>query len=53
MKNGVNGVALAVFIFFFLAVTVMGFVASRWRRAENADSLDEWGGWAAVPSAPG
>lgn len=43
MKNGVNGVALAVFIFFFLAVTVMGFVASRWRRAENADSLDEWG----------
>ncbi|MGW2189354.1 monocarboxylate uptake permease MctP [Streptomyces sp. NPDC001719] len=43
MKNGVNGVALAVFIFFFLVVTVMGFVASRWRRAENADNLDEWG----------
>ncbi|KOX27660.1 MULTISPECIES: monocarboxylate uptake permease MctP [unclassified Streptomyces] len=42
MKDGVNGVALAVFIFFFLAVTVMGFLASRWRRAEN-DSLDEWG----------
>ncbi|GAA0470722.1 monocarboxylate uptake permease MctP [Streptomyces sp. NPDC046215] len=43
MKDGVNGVALAVFIFFFLVVTVMGFVASKWRRAENADSLDEWG----------
>ncbi|GAA0373960.1 monocarboxylate uptake permease MctP [Streptomyces blastmyceticus] len=43
MKDGVNGVALAVFIFFFLVVTVMGFVASRWRRAENADNLDEWG----------
>ncbi|MEV4437958.1 monocarboxylate uptake permease MctP [Streptomyces sp. NPDC049577] len=43
MKDGVNGVALAVFIIFFLVVTVMGFLASRWRRAENADNLDEWG----------
>ncbi|MFD8674732.1 monocarboxylate uptake permease MctP [Streptomyces seoulensis] len=43
MPNGVNGVALAVFILFFLAVTVMGFLASRWRRADNAHSLDEWG----------
>ncbi|MCQ9181904.1 sodium:solute symporter [Streptomyces sp. IBSBF 2953] len=42
MKDGVNGVALAVFIFFFLAVTVMGFLAARWRKAES-DSLDEWG----------
>ncbi|WP_109002713.1 monocarboxylate uptake permease MctP [Streptomyces rishiriensis] len=42
MKDGVNGVALAVFIFFFLAVTVMGFLAARWRRADS-DSLDEWG----------
>ncbi|OAR25017.1 sodium:solute symporter [Streptomyces sp. ERV7] len=37
-----NGVALGVFIFFFLAVTVVGFMAARWRRAEN-ESLDEWG----------
>ncbi|MFF4501921.1 monocarboxylate uptake permease MctP [Streptomyces sp. NPDC001401] len=43
MKNGVNGVALGVFIFFFLAVTVMGFLAARWRKAENEQSLDEWG----------
>ncbi|MGW2524120.1 monocarboxylate uptake permease MctP [Streptomyces sp. NPDC001617] len=46
MKDGVNGVALGVFIFFFLAVTVMGFLAARWRRAEHeasAESLDEWG----------
>ncbi|CUW29294.1 monocarboxylate uptake permease MctP [Streptomyces reticuli] len=43
MSNGVNGVALAVFLFFFLAVTVMGFLASRWRRADNEHSLDEWG----------
>ncbi|WP_369035886.1 monocarboxylate uptake permease MctP [Streptomyces adonidis] len=43
MNDGVNGVALAVFIIFFLAVTVIGFMASRWRRAENENSLDEWG----------
>ncbi|MFE2430261.1 monocarboxylate uptake permease MctP [Streptomyces sp. NPDC059373] len=43
MKDGVNGVALGVFIFFFLAVTVMGFLAARWRKAENALHLDEWG----------
>ncbi|WP_447039906.1 monocarboxylate uptake permease MctP [Streptomyces sp. DSM 118878] len=40
--GGVNGIALAVFIFFFIAVTVMGFLAARWRRAET-ESLDEWG----------
>ncbi|MEU3651703.1 monocarboxylate uptake permease MctP [Streptomyces sp. NPDC032161] len=43
MKDGVNGVALGVFVFFFAAVTVMGFLAARWRRAENGASLDEWG----------
>ncbi|MGH8967743.1 MAG: sodium:solute symporter family transporter, partial [Actinomycetes bacterium] len=43
MKDGVNGVALGVFIFFFLLVTVVGFAASRWRRAESLDNLDEWG----------
>lgn len=43
MKDGVNGVALGVFIFFFVAVTVMGFLAARWRKAENEHSLDEWG----------
>ncbi|WP_369200094.1 monocarboxylate uptake permease MctP [Streptomyces sp. PU-14G] len=42
MKD-VNGVALAVFIFFFLLVTVMGFRAARWRKAANENSLDEWG----------
>ncbi len=39
----VNGVELAIFLFFFLLVTVLGFLASRWRRAETLDSLDEWG----------
>ncbi|OEV05896.1 monocarboxylate uptake permease MctP [Streptomyces oceani] len=43
MNDGVNGVALAVFTFFFLLVTVMGFMAARWRRAAEADNLDEWG----------
>ncbi|MFJ5216854.1 sodium:solute symporter, partial [Streptomyces sp. NPDC088354] len=43
MKDGINGVALAVFIFFFVVVTVLGFLAARWRRAENALHLDEWG----------
>ena len=42
MKD-VNGVELGIFLFFFLLVTVLGFVASRWRRAESLDSLDEWG----------
>ncbi|WP_432035864.1 monocarboxylate uptake permease MctP [Streptomyces cucumeris] len=42
MKD-VNGVALGVFLFFFMAVTVMGFLAARWRAAENANNLDEWG----------
>src|SRR5215210_1361161 len=39
----VKGVELAVFILLFGVVTVLGFVASRWRRAESLDHLDEWG----------
>lgn len=41
--NDINAVELGVFLFFFLVVTVMGFMASRWRRAESLDNLDEWG----------
>jgi SSS family solute:Na+ symporter len=37
-----NATALAVFITLFLLVTVLGFVAARWRRAK-LDHLDEWG----------
>ncbi|WP_037607839.1 monocarboxylate uptake permease MctP [Streptacidiphilus rugosus] len=36
-------VALTVFLLFFALVTAVGFVAARWRRAENAHHLDEWG----------
>ena len=43
MIDHVNGVVLGVFVFLFLLVTVLGFAAARWRRAENLDSLDEWG----------
>ncbi|MFJ6212932.1 monocarboxylate uptake permease MctP [Streptomyces sp. NPDC092296] len=43
MKDGVNTLALVIFILFFAAVTVMGFLAARWRRADNALHLDEWG----------
>ena len=41
--NDISWVELAVFMFFFLLVTVMGFMASRWRRASALDNLDEWG----------
>jgi SSS family solute:Na+ symporter len=41
--SDINAVELGVFLFFFLLVTVMGFLASRWRRAESLDTLDEWG----------
>ncbi|GAA3391121.1 monocarboxylate uptake permease MctP [Streptomyces roseoviridis] len=43
MTQGINGVALAVFGLLFALVTVMGFLAARWRRVENANNLDEWG----------
>ena len=41
--TGVNGVALAVLVVLFLLVTVAGFMASRFKRADSLESLDEWG----------
>jgi solute:Na+ symporter, SSS family len=38
----VDGVALAVFVALFALVTVIGFVAARWRKAD-LDQLHEWG----------
>lgn len=43
MTNEINPTALAVFVFFFALVTVMGFVASRWRKPETLAHIDEWG----------
>jgi len=41
--SGVNTTALAIVLVLFVLVTVLGFVAARWRRAESLHSLDEWG----------
>jgi SSS family solute:Na+ symporter len=46
MDGHVNWTALAVFVFFFLLVTVMGFWASRWQSggaSSKGAHLDEWG----------
>ncbi len=43
VHTGVNGTALTVLIALFLLVTVMGFLATRWRRPTSMESLDEWG----------
>src|SRR6266478_4402302 len=43
MMTNVDTTALAVFMFFFVLVTVMGFVAARWRRPKTLAHLDEWG----------
>jgi SSS family solute:Na+ symporter len=40
---GVNWVALTVLILLFAIVTVMGFMAARWRRPKDLQSLHEWG----------
>jgi solute:Na+ symporter, SSS family len=37
-----NGVAFTVFIIFFAIVTVLGFVAARWRRGD-LNLIHEWG----------
>jgi solute:Na+ symporter, SSS family len=37
-----NWIAFSVFIFFFALVTILGFVAARWRKA-NLNDLTEWG----------
>ena len=41
--DGVNVVELVIVCVLFLLVTVLGFVAARWRRAEDLMHLDEWG----------
>ncbi len=40
--SGINIVATTVFIAFFALVTVMGFMAARWK-AGDLSKLDEWG----------
>ena len=41
--NGINWTALTILTALFGLVTVMGFLATRWRRPTSMESLDEWG----------
>src|SRR5919107_568335 len=41
--DGINTVELTIVVILFLLVTVLGFAASRWRRADDLMHLDEWG----------
>src|SRR5436853_1456922 len=41
--HNTDATALVVFIALFALVTVIGFLAVRWRRAASLDHLDEWG----------
>ena len=45
MTSNINWVALAVFVFFFALVTVVGFLASKWQHGSQHKGahLDEWG----------
>lgn len=43
MTTELDVVALSVFAFFFILVTVMGFAAARWKRGETLAHIDEWG----------
>jgi solute:Na+ symporter, SSS family len=43
MADQIDWVALAVFLFFFILVTVMGFFAARWKSGPVNEHLDEWG----------
>ena len=43
MKSDINPIELAVFLFFFLLVTVIGLFAGTRRRTETSAHLDEWG----------
>ena len=42
MFEHLNVVAASVFVFFFALVTILGFVASRWKAAD-LDHIGEWG----------
>ncbi|KGN39459.1 monocarboxylate uptake permease MctP [Knoellia subterranea] len=41
--SGINWTALVVLVLLFGVVTIMGFMATRWRRPSSMESLDEWG----------
>src|SRR5438270_6776207 len=43
MADRIDWVALAIFVFFFALVTVMGFFAARWKSGPVSAHLEQWG----------
>jgi solute:Na+ symporter, SSS family len=43
VDRGVNGLELGIVVGILVLVSVLGFVAVRWKRAQSLDNLDEWG----------
>ncbi len=43
MTGHINAVSFSIFVVLLLVVTLVGFAAARWRRAENMLHLNEWG----------
>src|SRR5206468_415715 len=43
MADQIEWVSFSVFLFFFALVTVMGFLAARWKSGPVSEHLDEWG----------
>ena len=43
MADRIDWIALAIFLFFFALVTVMGFFAARWKSGPVGAHLDQWG----------
>ncbi|HET7352386.1 MAG TPA: sodium:solute symporter [Marmoricola sp.] len=41
--GGLDWVAFAVLVLLFVVVTVLGFMATRFKRGDHLESLDEWG----------
>src|SRR5437588_11800855 len=41
--SNVNAVTFTIVVVLFLVVTLTGFAAARWRRAEDMMHLNEWG----------
>ncbi len=41
--NDVNAVTFTIVLVLFVVVTVAGFAAARWRRAQDMLQLNEWG----------
>jgi solute:Na+ symporter, SSS family len=43
MNGQIDWIPLGIFVFFFALVTVMGFLAARWKSGAVHEHLDEWG----------